>query len=118
MKAECNIKNITAFCGHSDKLRLIVGDLTTNSAVLYEFDIDWLCDNQLDSLLKSLGVTTFKADVPSFTFRKYQPSQGSLSASSSSLNSNFSVSSTTTNSTTLTNPCMCYISEYICGHAF
>ena len=102
MKAECNIKNITAFCGHSTKLRLFIADLTTTAAVIYELDINWLCDDKLNSKLLSLGVKPPIADPQPFTFRKYQPNNGSLSTSNSSLNSNFSMSSVATTSTTLT----------------
>lgn len=101
MKTECNIKNITTFCGNTDKLRVFVGDLTSSSANIYELDINWLCDYKLETILNSIGIMTFKPDPKNFTFRKYQPIQ-SLSTSNSSLNSNFSISSSTTNSTTLT----------------
>lgn len=103
MKNECNVKNITAFCGHMNKLRIFVGDLTSTSSIIYEFDLNWLCDNKLESILKSLEVTSVTLDRLPFTYRKYQPNQNSLSSSSSSLNSNFSISSSATSSTTITN---------------
>lgn len=103
MKAECNIKNITAFCGHMNKLRLFISDSTSASSIIYEIDLNWLCENKLESILASFGISSVKLDQTPFTFRKYQPSQTSLSSSSSSLNSNFSMSSSVTSSTTLTN---------------
>lgn len=100
MKNECNIKNITAFCGHANKFRIIIADMTSTSAILYELGISWLCNNQLSSKLKPFGINFTENVAQAFTFRKYQANQTSLS--NSSLNSNFSISSSATSSTTLT----------------
>ena len=101
MRTECNVKNITAFCGHAAKFRLFVADLSNTAATIYEFDLDWLCENRLDALLADLNIQRTCTNSK-YTFRKYASTQSALSTSSSSLNSNFSVSSSATTSTTLT----------------
>ena len=86
LKNECNIKNISSFCGHLNKRRFFLADLTNTSASIYEIDLDWICDYKLDE----------KIERSNFTFRKYHPNQTPLSNSSSSLNSSMSVMSSTT----------------------
>jgi hypothetical protein len=55
MRNECNIKNLTAFCGSSSSRRTIfvVDSSATSSSTIYEIDLDWLCDYKLDSLIDS-----------------------------------------------------------------
>lgn len=114
MKTELNIKNITAFCAHLTKKRIFIADLTSSSTSIYEFDLNWLCDNKLDSILESCSIQnvlnieqTNKDDSfeknTNFTFRKYNPNQSSLSTSSSSLNSSISCASSITTATSSTN---------------
>lgn len=51
MKTECNIKSITSFCCHQTKRRVFIADATASPASIYELDLDWLTDNQLESLI-------------------------------------------------------------------
>lgn len=53
MKNELNIKNITAYCGHPTRPRLFVADLSGSSASIHEFDLNWLCDYKLASLVRA-----------------------------------------------------------------
>ena len=98
MKSECNITNIVAYCGHSTRKRLFIADSTS----LYEFSLDWLSGNRLESILESSSMPADLNDAKDelFTFKKYNANQTSLSTSSSSLNSSNSCSSSTTRSTT------------------
>jgi len=73
---------------------MFIADLNVQSANIYEFDINWLCDYKLESILSSLDIHTLQPiDTQSFSYRKFQASQNMLSESSTSLNSNFSACS-------------------------
>ena len=124
MKTECNINNMTAFCGHANKFHMFIADLTSQTANIYEFDIRWLCDYKLDCILKSLDIHTPQPiDTQNFSHRKYQACQSPLSDSCTSLNSNYSILSSTSNLNSSLNSIKGRVSKlytfflrYICGY--
>jgi tripartite motif-containing protein 2/3 len=54
LKNECGLKNVTAFCGNPIAKSIYVAD-STNASSLYEVNLNWLCDEKLDSILESLS---------------------------------------------------------------
>jgi tripartite motif-containing protein 2/3 len=54
LKVECGLKNVTAFCGNPINKSIFLAD-STNASSLYEVNLNWLCDDKIDSIVEGLS---------------------------------------------------------------